>query len=85
MNAEPPLEPGGSEEEADKAQEKLENIAHALGEHFDSVQIVATKRTGAGETRRFGVGVGDFYARYGAARLWVQKVENDERTWRATQ
>lgn len=51
--------------------------AHAAGlmEHFDSVQIIATKRLG-GSTVNAASGGGNFYARYGSVREWL--IRQDE-------
>lgn len=42
-----------------------------LNEHFDSVQIFVTKMDGA-DTVRINIGEGNWCARYGHVKLWVQ-------------
>ncbi len=46
-----------------------------LSEHFDAVQIIATRhRPGADEsTDVIKRGTGNWYARYGAAVLWIEE------------
>lgn len=45
--------------------------AHRLGEHFDAVQILVTRMNG-GSTQYIARGVGNWYARQGIARAFVQ-------------
>jgi hypothetical protein len=54
-------------------QEALRRII----EHSDSVQIIVTKRleNGKGETYRHVAGLGNSYARFGAAKEWVNEQE----------
>lgn len=54
-------------------------IATNLGEHFDTVQIVATLQLKDGSTMRFNKGTGNMYARIGSCREWVMMQENGGR------
>lgn len=54
--------------------ERIEKVAQVLGEHFDTVQIFATRHEpGAKDagTYRFSAGCGNWYARYGQVREWM--------------
>jgi hypothetical protein len=65
-------------------QEKLRdlatvrNFAEALGEHFDSVQIFATRHESGthGGTINISYGLGNWMARYGHVAAW--KIKQDE-------
>jgi hypothetical protein len=59
------------------------DAAEKLGEHFDSVQILATRHSGGenSETVSMVYGVGNWFARYGQAKDWV--VKSDSRTHRS--
>ena len=60
---------------------RLHDIAKQLGEHFDTVQIFATRHE-SGEhdgTLRFHVGVGNWYARFGQVAYWLQIQNQDAR------
>lgn len=62
---------------------KLKAAVAALAEHFDSVQIIATKSgilMGKSErgTAKLGVGEGCYFSRVGAVREWL--LEMDENT-----
>ena len=60
---------------------KLRDVVKQLGEHFDAVQIFATRHE-SGEhdgTLRFHVGVGNWYARYGQITYWLQMQNQDAR------
>ena len=50
----------------------LQDVASRLGEHFDTVQILATSHD---ERGTFGLkaGVGNWYARQGQAREFIQQ------------
>jgi len=47
----------------------LKRYAAQIGEHFDTVQIFATRQEGDGAVT-FCSGVGNWYTRYGQVRLW---------------
>lgn len=60
---------------------KCRDAARALAEHFDSVQIFATRHE-AGElasTLNVDVGVGNWFARYGQVASWLAKADEGER------
>jgi hypothetical protein len=57
--------------------ELLKRAALALSEHFDSVQIFATRKTQDG-TVNCRWGTGDWFARYGHCRLWCMRAESEE-------
>lgn len=60
----------------EKDLEFLKNKVAHLMEHFDSVQVFATKTDhDAHETRLYDCGRGDWYARFGAAKMWVKTEE----------
>lgn len=63
---------------AAELEEILKRHALQLVEHFDSVQIIATKRHQAG-TLIVPRGEGNWYARYGSVRDWVLRQEEDSR------
>lgn len=65
-----PTPPLSDEEKSDALTAMLERHAAQLGEHFSSVQIIATEHTHDG-TRRHAAGNGDYYARMGAAKSWL--------------
>lgn len=50
----------------------VEDAAAALGEHFETVQILVSNSDGEG-TRGIKRGVGNFYARLAQAREFVQQ------------
>lgn len=52
----------------------LKNHVVRLSEHFDNVQVFATRSTPEG-TVRCGWGTGDWYARYGHAKKWFLELE----------
>jgi hypothetical protein len=61
--------------------ERLKAAAESLGEHFDTVQIFATRHE-AGEkngTVHLKWGTGNWFARYGQVREWVLVEEESAR------
>ena len=69
-------------EDIDKTHKIIERALQQLGEHFSSVQIVATVEDGE-STTMFHDGVGNYYARYGSVKEWVaieeaQAIEDEE-------
>lgn len=58
---------------ADDAEEMMEEAAAKLGEHFSSVQILASLPVDGGGTSGFKVGVGDWFARQGLAHAFIQE------------
>lgn len=70
-----------SRDEADKAKDMAIIRSHAvqLSEHFDSVQILCTKKHASGDGTTSAVfGQGDWYARYGHAKYWIKQQEKNE-------
>lgn len=62
-----------TDEQRDKKRALLANQAKLLMEHFDSIQIFATsyeKETGG--TTHWSEGYGNWCARYGHVKSWVQ-------------
>lgn len=58
----------------DELQALLTKVVQDLGEHFDSVQIIATHYEGeTGTTRPFTSGIGNWYARHASAEEFVRK------------
>ena len=65
-----------SDAEWEKLREMIKQHAQQLGEHFETVQILATRPDSIdGEcfTQRWDVGVGNHYARFGQATLWLEE------------
>jgi len=54
-----------------EAQQIVLDAAHRLAEHFDCVQILAT-RMNQGHTQFVKKGVGNWYARHGMAQQFIQ-------------
>jgi hypothetical protein len=52
--------------------EKVNGILRELGEHFDSVQILGTYVQDDGCTARVSMGIGNWYARQGVAREFLE-------------
>lgn len=63
---------------SDGLQERLKSEASSMVKRLgiDSVQIFASQKAPEDSTRYFSAGSGNWCARYGAARLWV-----DEQKW----
>ena len=60
------------QEQEDRDLRAVKQAASLLKEHFDSVQIFATRYEGEQATTRISFGLGDFYSRYGLADLWLK-------------
>lgn len=62
-------------------QALLARVASQLGEHFDTVQIFASKHdpAEADGTVTLNYGVGNWYARYGQVIEWTIKHDEDAR------
>lgn len=57
---------------ANNLEEQLNLVASQLGEHFDSVQIIASKQYGeSDEYVRFSAGSGNYYARLGSTKEYI--------------
>jgi hypothetical protein len=62
----------------DKDIRILEDACIRLGQQFDTVQIFATRHNEKeGGTVNVHFGKGNWYARFGHIKLWVQFKEND--------
>jgi len=58
-------------------QERLvEKMMQQLSEHFDTVQIFTTRHE-EGETSVIETGAGNWFARYGHVRKWVDEQEQE--------
>lgn len=60
----------------------IERAVATLMEHFDSVQIVATKLTGTGHqrgTQLYAHGSGCYYSRVGSVSEWLMRREEETR------
>ena len=62
-----------------EATKLLDEVLDRLGEHFSSVQIVATLCEGG--TKHFHRGTGDFYARRGAVDKWIRVDAEEDATY----
>lgn len=56
----------------DEIRYYLDKIASSAGEHFDSVQVLVSWNED-GKTRDYFTGTGNFYARLGMAREFIQR------------
>ncbi len=65
--------------EADIAM--LKKVSEQLSEHFDSVQLFASRHMPAelDGTRIVNYGSGNWYARYGQVRMWITEHEEAAR------
>lgn len=51
--------------------QKIQGILADLGEHFDAIQILGTYVQDDGHTARVSMGIGNWYARQGVAREFL--------------
>lgn len=60
-----------------ETEQLITRAAEQLGEHFDTVQIFVTRHESGekGGTLHNQSGVGNWYARYGQVREWVDQQE----------
>jgi hypothetical protein len=75
--------------EQDKAEvEHIDAMVNELLRHYGSVTILVTRQMmpedvsigrNPGDTRSIIRGGGDWYARYGHMRIWLEKAEEEER------
>jgi|GEM_PF-2113083 len=56
----------------DEVMEHLKRVAEDLGEHFDAVQILATRHEGT-DSHSFAMGAGNWYARQGLAHEFINR------------
>lgn len=71
-----------SESSREEELEMLAKAARALGEHFDSVMIFASRyqpNEGEGTTLTMNSGVGNWHTRYGQVREWLIKADEQGR------
>lgn len=61
----------GDDKDADDLQELLKKNAQQLGEHFESVVIIATKTYSGDDHVRFKASSGNHYANVGSVREWL--------------
>lgn len=64
----------------DEATKLMDEALDRLGEHFSSVQIVATNCEG-NDTNHYSRGSGDFYARRGACDKWLRDDDAEDATY----
>lgn len=62
------------------ATKLLDDVLDRLGEHFSSVQIVATNCEGP-NTNHYHRGSGDFFARRGAVDKWLRDDDAEDATF----
>jgi hypothetical protein len=59
-------------------EEMVKKHVSMLKEHFDAVQIFVSRDEGSkGGTVALRLGLGDVFARYGHAKLWVGLIERE--------
>ena len=79
-----PFGPNFAQEQEEKANndadfKRIENAATVLIEHFDAVQIFASKHTSTGTVAHHH-GKGNYYARRGYVQTWLLKENEISRT-----
>jgi hypothetical protein len=62
-----------------KDWEIVRKAMEQIGEHFDNVQIFATRHESGKGTINIHMGNGNWYARYGQVKEWIVKEEEDSR------
>jgi epoxyqueuosine reductase QueG len=67
------------EKRSDELQEMLQNEVNKIGEHFDSVIVIATNSYGDDYVRHK-ASSGSIYTNYGAAKEWVIAYEEKIKT-----
>jgi len=65
-------------EEKDQELRELERHVSQLGEHFDTVRIIATTHKD-GQTVNHSFGAGNYYAQYGAVLEWIERRQEELR------
>ena len=66
-------------DQKDQDLARLKQHAAAMAEHFDTVQIFATRHEQNAGTVHCAWGSGNFYARAGQVAAWLAKQDEDER------
>lgn len=64
-------------ERDDEIMKLVDKALAGLSEHFDSIQIIATRHDGD-KTIMLDRGTGNWYSRFGAGQLWVRRHLNSE-------
>lgn len=59
----------------DQDIELLRKHTSQLSEYYDTTQIIVTKLKSDGGTKRIAQGSGNWYARYGSVKEWVNNEE----------
>lgn len=69
-----------TDEQRDKKLAMIRKQLEFLTPSFDAVHIFATKHDAeTGDTSHFSIGVGNFFARYGHIKSWVNAEEIEQR------
>ena len=70
-----------NDKQRDADIDMLRKAAEQLGDHFDTVQVFATRHMPAelDGTCVVNYGTGNWFARYGQVRMWITKHEERER------
>lgn len=71
-----------AEEPQDPGIQAIEQAIEQIGEHFDTVQIFATRHIPDGnssETRGYTYGSGDWFSRYGQIQQWITAQDEEVR------
>lgn len=68
-------------EQSEQDLSRVRTAVESLSEHFDTVQIMATRSTGEkdGNTINVSIGRGNWFARYGQIRQWITKQDEGAR------
>lgn len=68
--------------EQDEDIKRVEGVAKALMEHYDSVQIFVTRQDGYEQTTmELKAGYGNFYARLGQIQTWLTRQDEEARNY----
>jgi hypothetical protein len=62
----------------DPLDKLIEKTALSLGEHFEAVQILATRTEADGETYGYSRGCGNWHARIGLAQVFMERAHARE-------
>ena len=66
------------DEQDEREMAVMKSHVAQLSEHFDVVQILASRHVGA-TTTNWQFGAGNWFARYGLARMWLVREEEEAR------
>lgn len=78
MRPQPHLQSGGPVKSHDPDIKLVEQSMNVLREHFDTVQIFASRQDEDG-TVNATQGVGNWFARYGQVKDWIHRSEENTR------